>query len=145
MLRKFLSLMISLSMLTAAVPAAFAAPENAESESTETAAEVMETEVPADALEVSDKETETTEPETADIAETSEPNIIEGTLTPEETEATEATVPEETTETAAEPGISLMSVVSSGTCGDDLTWTLDYSRTLTISGTGEMTDYSSSS
>ena len=33
---------------------------------------------------------------------------------------------------------------SSGTCGDDLTWTLD-SRTLTISGTGDMTNYSSSS
>ena len=29
-----------------------------------------------------------------------------------------------------------------GTCGDDLTWTLDTSGTLTISGTGAMTDYS---
>ena len=34
--------------------------------------------------------------------------------------------------------------VSSGTCGDDLTWTLDDEGTLTISGTGAMTDYSSS-
>ena len=32
--------------------------------------------------------------------------------------------------------------VSSGTCGDDLTWKLDTSGTLTISGTGEMTNYS---
>ncbi len=30
---------------------------------------------------------------------------------------------------------------SSGTCGDDLTWTLDDSGTLTISGTGDMIDY----
>ena len=36
-------------------------------------------------------------------------------------------------------------VVSSGTCGaegDNLTWTLDSEGTLTISGTGSMTDYS---
>ena len=35
---------------------------------------------------------------------------------------------------------------SSGTCGangDNLTWTLDDEGTLTISGTGEMEDYSS--
>ena len=30
---------------------------------------------------------------------------------------------------------------SSGTCGDNLTWTLDDSGTLTISGTGDMYDY----
>ena len=33
------------------------------------------------------------------------------------------------------------SVVASGTCGDNLTWTLDDTGTLTISGTGEMDDY----
>ena len=33
------------------------------------------------------------------------------------------------------------SVVNSGTCGDNLTWTLDSEGTLTISGTGEMEDY----
>ena len=31
--------------------------------------------------------------------------------------------------------------VDSGTCGDNLTWTLDDEGTLTISGTGEMEDY----
>ena len=36
---------------------------------------------------------------------------------------------------------ALSAEVDSGTCGDDLTWTLDASGTLTISGTGEMTDY----
>ncbi len=34
--------------------------------------------------------------------------------------------------------------IASGKCGDNLTWTLDDGGTLTISGTGDMTDYSSS-
>ena len=33
---------------------------------------------------------------------------------------------------------------TSGTCGENLTWTLDDEGTLTISGTGEMYDYRSS-
>ncbi len=33
-------------------------------------------------------------------------------------------------------------IVASGTCGDNLTWTLDDTGTLTISGTGKMWDYS---
>ena len=33
-------------------------------------------------------------------------------------------------------------ITASGTCGDSLTWTLDSEGTLTISGTGEMTDVS---
>lgn len=35
-------------------------------------------------------------------------------------------------------------VVDRGTCGDNLTWTLDDEGTLTISGTGAMTDYDES-
>jgi hypothetical protein len=35
--------------------------------------------------------------------------------------------------------------VASGTCGDNLTWTLDSDGLLTISGTGEMSDYTSQS
>ncbi|MCD7739226.1 MAG: leucine-rich repeat protein [Lachnospiraceae bacterium] len=35
------------------------------------------------------------------------------------------------------------SIVASGTCGTNLTWTLDGDGVLTISGTGEMTSYSS--
>ncbi|MBO5867827.1 MAG: hypothetical protein J6Q54_02830, partial [Oscillospiraceae bacterium] len=37
------------------------------------------------------------------------------------------------------------SIVNSGICGDNLTWTLDDNGTLIISGTGEMFDYSSNS
>ena len=36
-------------------------------------------------------------------------------------------------------------IVASGTCGANLTWTLDSEGTLTISGTGAMTDYSNGS
>ena len=32
-------------------------------------------------------------------------------------------------------------IVESGTCGDNLTWTLDDEGTLTISGTGDMFNY----
>ena len=34
-------------------------------------------------------------------------------------------------------------VVASGNCGEDVTWTLDDSGLLTISGSGAMADYSS--
>lgn len=36
----------------------------------------------------------------------------------------------------------IASAATSGTCGDNLTWTLDNNGTLTISGTGEMDDWS---
>jgi hypothetical protein len=36
-------------------------------------------------------------------------------------------------------------IVDSGICGDNLTWTLDENGTLTISGTGDMTDYAKKS
>ncbi|MBQ6863822.1 MAG: hypothetical protein IJO14_06255, partial [Clostridia bacterium] len=34
-------------------------------------------------------------------------------------------------------------IVNSGTCGENLTWTLDSDGVLTIAGTGEMRNYSS--
>lgn len=40
------------------------------------------------------------------------------------------------------PGTTLAaSVIYSGTCGDDISWTLDNSGKLTISGTGKMDDF----
>ncbi len=48
---------------------------------------------------------------------------------------------------ATDPSVSgqsdgeVLNIVSEGTCGDNLTWTLDDAGTLTISGTGEMADY----
>ena len=55
----------------------------------------------------------------------------------EPTEPTEPTDPTEPTE-PTEPS----EVVASGTCGENLTWTLDGNGTLTISGTGPMDNYS---
>lgn len=44
-------------------------------------------------------------------------------------------------EEPTEPSVPDSTVVESGTCGENLTWTLDDAGTLTISGTGEMTDW----
>ena len=62
----------------------------------------------------------------------------EETVSHEEPAQTNAAVEEPDADT-------LSSVVSSGSCGDSLTWTLDDTGLLTISGTGTMQDYSSSS
>ena len=40
------------------------------------------------------------------------------------------------------PAASAADITDSGTCGENLTWTLDSEGVLTISGTGEMEDYS---
>ena len=55
---------------------------------------------------------------------------VEITLAPEETEPEANTLEED--------------AATSGTCGDNLTWVLDEDGVLTISGSGEMTDYISS-
>ena len=42
---------------------------------------------------------------------------------------------------ASTVSVSAAEVVDSGTCGDNLTWSLDSDGTLTISGSGKMKDY----
>ena len=56
----------------------------------------------------------------------------------------EIVIDEDDTVGADAPGGPLAegSIIASGECGDDLTWTLDDQGTLTISGTGSMRDYS---
>ncbi len=56
-----------------------------------------------------------------------------------EPELNESSQEEETVREAAK------GVVDSGTCGENVTWTLDENGTLTISGTGKMEDYKQSS
>ena len=53
-------------------------------------------------------------------------------------------IPEETAQMQAESDTAVQGaeMVASGTCGDNLTWSLDRAGTLTISGSGAMTDYS---
>ena len=56
----------------------------------------------------------------------------------------EESVPEASTGgTESEGALLAGSIVASGKCGDNLTWTLDSEGTLTISGTGEMEIYES--
>lgn len=121
------------------------------------AEEVEETQATTEAVEV-ETEAPTTE------APTTEPPTTETTTAPEETSApTEPQATEETettvettsaatepTEETTEPTIDLFAedenVIASGECGadgDNLTWKLTADGTLTISGSGEMEDYTS--
>lgn len=91
---------------------------------------------------------ELTEPETTE-PDTTEPAIPAQTEAPETTapETTEASVPEsEEPQPAADPSAEDVPVPqsdSTGVCGESLTWTLA-GGTLTISGSGAMTDYGES-
>ena len=94
------------------------------------------------------KEPEETVPESTE-PETTEPAVPAQTEAPETTapETTEASVPEsEEPQPAADPSAEDVPVPqsdSTGTCGESLTWTLA-GGTLTISGSGAMTDYGES-
>ena len=127
-----------------------------EIEETQAAAEAVEVETEAPVTEA--PATEPPVPETAAPEETSAPT--EPQPTTEVTEATETTASTEETTTAStepteettEPALDLFAedgnVIASGTCGaqgDNLTWVLAGDGTLTISGSGEMKDYSTSS
>lgn len=86
-----------------------------------------------------------TEPTAAELPETvpTVPDItLPAEVIPEETEPAE-TVPETTApaKTVISQTPAATAEVLSGTCGTNLTWTLDDEGTLTISGTGAMTDY----
>ena len=94
------------------------------------------------------EKTEETVPESTE-PETTEPAVPAQTEAPETTapETTEAPAPEqEETQPAAEPSaedVPAPQSSDSGTCGENLTWTLA-GGTLTISGSGAMTDYGES-
>ena len=129
-----------------------------EIEETQTATEAVEVETEAPTTEVP-----TTEPTTTDAMETAAPEETSAPTEPqpttEVTEATETTASTEETTTAStepteettEPTLDLLSedenVIASGTCGaqgENLTWVLTDDGTLTISGSGEMSNYSNS-
>ena len=94
------------------------------------------------------EETEETVPESTE-PETTEPAVPAQTEAPETTapETTEASVPESgEPQPDAEPSaedVPMPQSDSTGTCGESLTWTLA-GGTLTISGSGAMTDYNES-
>ncbi len=117
-----------------------------EIEETQAATEAVEVETEAPVTEV--PTTEPPVPETAAPEETSAPT--EPQPTTEVTEATASTeetiVTTEPTEETTEPALDLFAedgnVIASGECGESLSWTLNDSGTLTISGKGKMEDYS---
>ena len=97
-----------------------------------------------DARKDSQKETDGEEPEDADTASADE---TETAKTPDETaeksaeEQDKSLTAQGNQETVSTEAV--MDIVKSGTCGENLTWTLDSQGVLTISGTGKMEDYSS--
>lgn len=134
-MKKLLALLMAVAVTFQLVTPVFADTEGTEETTTPTEA-VVETEAPTEAP--AEETTAPTEETTAPTEETSAP-------TEETEEATEAT--EETVE-----DIALFAdngdVIASGECGkngDNLTWVLTGDGTLTISGSGEMENYTDSS
>ena len=100
--------------------------------------------------EAEDGETGTTEEtETAeDLEEADSADIADTSAEMAEAEEPEIVTEEEVAEAEGkEAALAEGDVVDSGTCGENVTWTLTgtgYDLTLTISGTGEMSEYNSS-
>ena len=147
-MKKLLALLMAVSLTFQLVTPVFAE----EIEETQAATEAVEVETEAPVTEA--PTTETPVPETAVPEETSAPTepqttteVTEATASTEETiAATEPT--EETTEPTLDLFVEDGNVIASGTCGaqgENLTWVLTEDGTLTISGSGEMKDYSDSS
>ncbi len=153
-MKKLLAWLMAVTLTVQLVTPVFAK----EIEETQTATEAAEMETEAPTTEIP-----TTEPTTTDAMETAAPEETSAPTEPqpttEVTEATEATASMEETTTAStepteettEPTLDLFAedenVLASGTCGadgDNLTWVLTKDGTLTISGEGEMSNYSNS-
>ena len=149
-MKKLLAWLMAVTLTFQLVTPVFA--EEIEETQTTTEAVEMETEAPT-------TEIPTTEPTTTDAMETAAPEetsaptepqpTTEVTETTETTASTEETTSASTepTEETTEPTLDLLSedenVIASGECGadgDNLTWVLAEDGTLTISGSGEMTD-----
>ena len=107
-------------------------PEEPEKEQADTTAELVEEE---ELAETEETETEPVEADTGD-EEADEADTVASAEEPGKAEPEE-----ETSDIEEEEAFELTPDATSGTCGDNLTWTLDDSGTLTISGTGAMEDY----
>mgnify|MGYP004647444621 CR=1 FL=1 len=150
-MKKLLALLMAVTLTFQLVTPVFAE----EIKETQAATEAVEVETEAPTTEIP-----TTEPTTTDAMETAAPEETSAPTEPQPTtEVTEATAStEETiaatepTEETTEPVLDLFAedgnVIASGTCGaqgENLTWVLTEDGTLTISGSGKMQDYRSSS
>ena len=147
-MKKLLALLMAFLLTFQLVTPVFAG----EPEETQAATEAVEVETEAPVTDV--PTTEPPVPETAAPEETSAPTEPQTTTEVTETTAsTEETIAAtEPTEETTEPALDLLAedenVIASGTCGaqgENLTWVLTEDGTLTISGSGKMQDYSTSS
>nr|MBQ8244403.1 leucine-rich repeat domain-containing protein [Oscillospiraceae bacterium] len=140
MLRRMMSLLLALVMVFGMVPTAALATEETTPETVAETTEVVVETTEAEA-ETTEAPEETTEPavETTEAEEETQAAVVETTEAEETTPATEET--ELTLEAQMEAAMALARAATSGSCGDALTWSIA-EGTLTISGTGDMYDYS---
>ena len=78
--------------------------------------------------------------DTAEIAQEIEPSVVDETVTEDE-QISEEVADEEIEDTEQVDKEAKGTIVKTGTCGENLTWTFDNEGVLTISGSGDMTDY----
>ncbi len=137
-MKKLFAMFLALTMTFQLMTPVWADGAAEESEEVTEASEVVE-EVEETGEDV--PEEETTETREEEIPEETAEEVPTEETVPETTEE-EETQPETVEETA---GMLAEDVIDSGTCGDGLTWMLTQDGTLTISGTGEMGNYTDSS
>ncbi len=148
--KKMLAMLLSIIMCVSLLPVPALAEGTitaAEQEGMITAEEenisvAADEEMPAEFSETGDMQ-DAEDPVEKDLKE--EPSVAEEEPTAEVSEAVELETQEEASteeaEMKEESETAETYLASSGTCGDDLTWTLDDTGTLTISGTGAMKNY----
>ena len=140
MRKRIVSLLMAMLILAAMVPTAAWAEEIALPATVEEVGQEAQ-ETPQDVQDVQD------EPEAQKPAGTDEPEMPPAPTAedaPEEEPVPDTpALPEPETQSIADNSTSVLTAESagSGTCGENLTWTLDEQGTLTISGTGMMDDY----
>lgn len=148
MFRRISAFLLCIVMLAGMLPISAFAQEPEVPESTEIAAQPQETTAPAEPTEGVPPVTEIaqSEPVPTDAAQT-EPVVVE--TVPAEPAATEpaltepvSTEPVPTEAVIADEAVNTVSEGIGGTCGTNLTWTYA-GGTLTISGSGKMSNYSS--
>jgi len=141
----------------AATEAATESPDTMETVSelpeTTEATELPETTAPAETTESTEPEQTTASTEPAETTATTEPAEETTEATEPSTQPPQTEAPTEPAETLAKlesmeitvsQNAALAAAAASGTCGESLTWVLDEEGVLTISGEGEMSNYSSS-
>lgn len=155
-MKQIIALLLCILLTLGSLPVQVFAEESAAEETTATESTVETTAATEPEKTVSETTAEQTEPEES-VAETTAPTEAPPAPTEAEPEPPEestisaesATAPmaetvapiEETLESQVSEKAMNADTAASGTCGENLTWTLDSEGVLTISGTGSMASY----